>query len=84
MYMNKVPIFFPIFWHCEFLFSYFFDHSYYLTPWNSKSLWSKKKKKSFDSYPKAATVDCLLLTVKDYHLSFTVFATFGINVEVPM
>ena len=41
-YMNKVPIFFlfsvqnsyffPIFWHREFLFSYFFDHSYYLTP----------------------------------------------------
>ena len=40
--MNKVPIFFlfsvqnsyffPIFWHHEFLFSYFFDHSYYLTP----------------------------------------------------
>ena len=38
---NKVPIFsyfvqnsyfFPIFWHHEFLFSCFFDHSYYLTP----------------------------------------------------
>ena len=37
-YMNKVPIFFlfsvqnsyffHIFWHREFLFSYFFDHSY--------------------------------------------------------
>ena len=27
-YMNKIPIF----WHREFLFSYFFDHSYYLTP----------------------------------------------------
>ena len=42
-YVNKVPIFFlfsvqnsnffPIFWHCKFLCSYFFDHSYYLTPW---------------------------------------------------
>ena len=41
-YMNKVPIFsyflvqnsyfFPIFWHREFLFSYFSGHSYYLTP----------------------------------------------------
>ena len=41
-YMNKVPIFFlssvqnsyffSIFLHRKFLFSYFFDHSYYLTP----------------------------------------------------
>ena len=47
-YMNKVPnfflfsvqnsYFFPIFWHCEFLFSYFFDHSYYLTPRTSFQL----------------------------------------------
>ena len=43
--MNKVPIFpifcakflfFPIFWHREFLFSYFFDHSYYLMPWKDE------------------------------------------------
>ena len=33
-FLCKIPIFFPIFWHHEFLFSYFFDPSYYLTAWH--------------------------------------------------